>query len=489
MKHRISSIFRGARRFCRERRGVSTVVFAVSAIGIMGMAGMALDVGMVYTARNALQANTNAAVLAAAQNWGSSTGTVSSAETIAQNWHSTYPVPNVAITSAIASSACVTTTTNLPNCSSSAPNVIQLTQKGTVNTHFFPFFGVTSTNIAATAAAAKAGGASIPLNVMFVLDATASMGSGSGGCSVPGVSSPTPFQCATNGIQVIMKQLLPQQDRVGIMQFPGLASPFSPTTAESSCATYPSSTPYYSSTIYYQYEPNGTAALDPAAGWTTSSGTVSYNNGSLTSATLTDTDPLVEAVGDYSNSKQPCAKPNGGQGTYYGEMLTLAQAALQAQGTAKVQNVIIILSDGGSNATSSNFASGYQTATYIANQCATAVYAAQQATKAGTWVYSIAYNSATTACPSYTLSKGGSITDTFATGVTYPVGTQQTGTAMTPCLTMQMIASDPTKFFTTSSACTESSSPNSYTDVTTAFQQVGTTLNKPRLVTTTTTTN
>ena len=49
----------------------------------------------------------------------------------------------------------------------------------------------------------------------------------------------------------------------------------------------------------------------------------------------------------------------------------------------------------------------------------------------------------------------------------------------TPCTALQTIASDQTRFYSTNSSC---SSVNSYTDVASAFQQVGYTLSQPRLV-------
>ena len=64
-----SSIAPKLRRALHDRRGVAALVFAVAATALIGAAGFAVDVGVVLSARQALQANTNAAVLDAAYQW------------------------------------------------------------------------------------------------------------------------------------------------------------------------------------------------------------------------------------------------------------------------------------------------------------------------------------------------------------------------------------------------------------------------------------
>jgi hypothetical protein len=77
-------------------------------------------------------------------------------------------------------------------------------------------------------------------------------------------------------------------------------------------------------------------------------------------------------------------------GTYYADAITAAQAALASSGRATAQKVIILLSDGDASASSSNMPAGKYN-----NQCHEAITAAQAATAAGTWVYTIAYGAAT----------------------------------------------------------------------------------------------
>jgi Flp pilus assembly protein TadG len=450
-----SRLVSAVRRNWNDRRGSMTLFVAFSAVGMFAMAGLVIDYGMARAARVALQANTNAAALAAAYTLSQAGGTATAAATAAQNWHSNNPVPNVTVTASTATSSCVTSVSGLPNCSSTAPNVVQVTQTGTVSTTFGRVLGVSSITISTTAAAAKAGGSGRPLNVMFVLDGTGSMSSADGtGCTIPNISNPSKFQCAMYGVQLIAKQMLPSQDRLGLMIFPGSSSTWVPTTS-GSCNSMPSSVNYRSSPIYYQV--SSSTSLD-----------TNYNNGS---GVLTDTDYLIRAVGDYAKSPKMsnCAQNPGGQSTYYAEALTKAQAALVAQGASGSQNVIILLSDGASNAPdaslkSNNYKGLANYATYGQKQCWQGVQAAQAATQAGTWVYAIAYDAPTTNdssdCPT-------------VSGVADPYN---------PCTAMQAIASDATKFFSTSSSCQWSSSPNNYSDVATAFQQVAATLFTPRLV-------
>lgn len=448
MISRISALFRPVRQILRDVRAVSTVVVAASGVAIMGMAGFALDVGMGEIAKSQLQAATNASVLNIAYQWANMTTvpTQTQLNTWASTWRTNYPTALVSSVSGNPSLLCVTSTTNLTSCSAatSTYNVVSLTQTGTAPVRFFPILGISSLNISATAKAAVSGGQSAPLNVMFIIDATGSMSNTDSNCTVPNHSgSVTKFQCAEYGIQQVMMQFLTPQDKVGIMTFPGMASQWVP------CGTQPSSVKYGSSTIYYQID---ASTLD-----------TSYVNGS---GVLQDTTPLVKAIGDNANSVSGCLSNKGGEGTYYGEVISKAQAALVAQGSANAKDVIIFLSDGDANASSSE-------STVYSNECQAGVTAATAAKTAGTTIYSVAYDSPTS---------GSCSTDT---------GTY----AGNACAAMQDIATAGSTFFVSASsgtsACTYGtttltsgkSSPNNYANIATAFKQVGMALSKPRLLT------
>ena len=79
---------------------------------------------------------------------------------------------------------------------------------------------------------------------------------------------------------------------------------------------------------------------------------------------LNDSSNLVETVGDNSNNVTGCLKAPGGEGTFYAQAISAAQTALQTEGSSTAQNVIILLSDGEANATSSDM-----DATYASTAC------------------------------------------------------------------------------------------------------------------------
>ena len=212
-----SSIAPKLRRALHDRRGVAALVFAVAGTALIGATGFAVDVGVVFSARQALQANTNAAVLDAVYQWDQTGGVQATALTAAQAWSAAHPVPFISTITASASAVCVSATSGLPNCGASVNNAVSLTQTGTVPTYFVKLLGINSWTVSAKATAAKAGGQTKALNVMFVLDSTQSMGTTTDdtGCKVPGISSPTKFDCAKYGVQLILKQLNPAIDNVG----------------------------------------------------------------------------------------------------------------------------------------------------------------------------------------------------------------------------------------------------------------------------------
>ena len=96
-----------------------------------------------------------------------------------------------------------------------------------------------------------------------------------------------------------------------------------------------------------------------------------YNDGA---GALVNTSPMIQAIGNYktSSSLSPCVRNPGGQGSYAAEVIAKAQAAMPAVVTG-TQNVIIFLSDGGFNADSDNFATGFSAK--ATNQCKQAVEA------------------------------------------------------------------------------------------------------------------
>jgi hypothetical protein len=265
---------------------------------------------------------------------------------------------------------------------------------------------------------------------MFIVDATGSMSNTDAGCTIPGMSNVTRFQCAMYSIQSILKTMPTSLDKVGLMIFPGMSTQYSPTSHP--CSTQPSSVPYYTSNIKYQI---GTSMDN------------TYNNGS---GALNTSSAMVQAVGNYT-SLTGCVTNKGGQGSYAAEVITKAQAALVAAAAPGTGNVMIHLSDGDYGASSTQL-SGHTTSA----QCGAAVTAATTATNAGTTVYAVAYGAPSTGC---------------STGDTY-----------NPCSAMKAIASDPTKFYSSDSSCQISGSANQISGLPALFQAITTQLTKPRLL-------
>ena len=431
MKALFSRTTSALRGLWHRQDGATAILFAIMVSGLIGMVGLSIDVGRVMTAKNGFTASAQSAALAGAYALLQSGATQTTVAAAVTAWNTAHAPSNVTVTSATASLSCVTTNSNLPNCTTSNPNVVNVTQTGTVTTHFLKAFGFPSFTLASTSAAAKAGGVATPLNVMFVLDSTASMNTADTGCTVPGVKSPTRYQCALYSIQSVLKVMQPSMTSVALMAFPGTGTQFTPATK---CPTQPSAVPYLSSKIYYQI---GTSF------------STNYNS----SGVLNDSSTIVEAVGDYgaTPSLTGCQTAKGGEGTYIAEVLTKAQAALPV--VTGTKNVIILLSDGDSGATAAQL---NNQSTKVSKQCGQYVTAAQAATTAGTAFYAVAYGSPTSGCSS---------------GDTY-----------TPCTAMQAAASDVTKFYSTGAPCASTLSSNNASNLPTIFTQIAVNLTKPRLL-------
>jgi len=436
MKRSISSARRAIRGLLRDQAGYAAILFGFMAVGLVGTAGLTVDVGQVFVAKQSFSAATEAAALAGAHALSQNNATLSTVTAAVTAWNTANPPWKVAVATTQVAVSCDTATTNLPTCNGTSPNVAKVTQTASVSTHFMKAFGFPSITLTSTASASKAGGTAVPLNVMFVLDATKSMADNADtGCTVPGISNPKKFQCAEYSIQSVLKTMPTSLDKVGLMIFPGMATQYSPT---SPCSTQPKSTPYYATNIKYQI---GTTL------------NATYNDGA---GVLNPSSPLVQAVGISTaltaTTVTPCVTAQGGEGSYAAEVLTKAQAALPV--VAGTQNVIIFLSDGDFNA---NAAQLSNTSGKTSKQCDQAIAAAQAATAVGTTVYAVAYGASTSGCGS-------------------------TGDTHNPCTTMQAIASDKTRFYSTSSTCQMSGAPNTIPSLPDAFKAITTNLTKPRLV-------
>jgi hypothetical protein len=188
----------------------------------------------------------------------------------------------------------------------------------------------------------------------------------------------------------------------------------------------------------------------------------------------------------------------GGAGTYYAGAIYQAITALQSMAASNPgsSNVMIILSDG--EAESTNFASTGQGGVTVSttsgiypstvDQCQQAIVAANYATSLGVRVYTVAYGSESSGCTS---SSGGTdnkvvLPSTCGTGTLCTPYPGLSLSTITPCWTMEQMASAPAYFFSdynqsgSGSTCQSASQPE--TNINQIFINIGTDFTHPRLI-------
>jgi hypothetical protein len=303
----------------------------------------------------------------------------------------------------------------------------------------------------------------------------------------------TRLSCALQGVQVLLQNMAPcaasynstgcsvsseaatnPVDQVSLFVFPNVTK--GTASAEYNCTNSTSklTVPVYSlptagaqtyTALTTTSNPSSTSTYQITPFWS------DYKTSDIAGA-LNTVSSLVKAANGKSGCTGIVAK--GGDGTYYAGAIYAAQAALVAQKAANPgsQNVLIILSDGQAQASSSQMdttATGWNTTgTYPSaiNQCAQAVTAAQYATANGTRVYTVAYGSESSGC-----SKTSGGTDT---------------TSITPCQAMQNMASASQYFFSdytqsgSGSTCQSASQPT--TNLKEIFTEIAGDFTEARLV-------
>jgi Flp pilus assembly protein TadG len=438
----------GVRRFAKDKRGASAVIFALASIPIVGLMGFAIDVGNALRVQNALQASTDAAALAGALDItngnNDAAGTARTYSAVAGGKNTIYG-QNV---TPVVTLKCFTSTG--ASCAGpSKSNGLVVQQTTVVNTFFAKIFGINTFTLKAIATAGAAGAKPKPLNVMLVLDTTQSMTQADPNCG----SNVTKIACALSGVQTLLGILAPSVDQVGLMVFPGIDPSTVNAATDCSASTKPKVMAYDAPNLSYQL-------VAPSMDYRSSDNANALNTGSI----------LANAAGGGSGCSGVPAI--GGVGTFYADAIWQAQTTLVATDKDGMQNVIVFLSDG--DADSSNVmkkscpanSSVWCTGNETSNQCRNAIKAAQAAASAGTWVFSIAYDASTDA------SNG--------SGASCKSDTPR----ISACSTMQQIASDSGKFFSDSTgksnACT--SSTTSLANLIAIFQTIGQALQQPRLL-------
>jgi Flp pilus assembly protein TadG len=448
-----------------SQHGSVTIIVAVSLVVLLGFAALGVDIGYVFYNQKRLQAATDAAALAGGQDlWVKSWAT---AQADATSYSATGGKYN-ALPSGITVQAA--TITGLQLASVALPygqavsgyNGIKVTQTATVPLFFGQFLGIKTVNISATSTAGAGGGGPPPLNVVIVLDTTASMSSPDASCSAG-----TKIGCALLGAQSLMSQLSSAGDNVGLVVFP----PFGSSTAAGNAVCGSSTSVPYAGA-------DSSSNVSTIAGLTNSSGSSGY----MSSGKLNTSSTLVQAVG----GKTGCngLQAVGGQGTYFAQAVNKAQSLLHTlSSTNGEQNVMIILSDG--DASSGSF-SGAAPSHIGTDECQQAIVAANNAKTAGTWVYVVGYGVASGGCSTDTTLYGkGNVTG-------YTSTTALTGTKnITACHTLQTMAgnaanysipSPASSYFYADSSSTGCASPNPSNGVSTLFTDIGSALLGTRLL-------
>ncbi len=452
---------RSIRPVRNPERGQSLVLMAGLLIGLLGMAALVIDLGNVYFSYRQLQAATDAAALAGAEDLPNTTASVtattySSANVGNKNYNSSQSVmTNVTETATL---QCLTTT-QVPCLPPSGMNAIVVTETAKVKTTFAKLFGVSSVNISATATGSAKNGNFGPFNVMMVVDNTPSMSLTDPGCTLPSPNN-TEIGCALAGLRTLVSTLAPcastlsscgstftPVDEVGLEVFPQLSNA-AQGASDTDCNVNTKPT-------FVNYATAGVYNVLPLGS--------DYRNSD--SSALNTQSAMAKAIGGGVSGCAPLTVSTG-QNTYFAGAINDAQSQLTSNSRANTTNVIVLLSDGDSNVPSGQILTSERY-----NQCQQAITAAHNAALAGTWVYTIAYGaitSSSTSCKYDNPAYGGS-------------------KAISACQTLQQMASDSTKFFSDTSAqggqgagCTSAARP--ITDLNQIFAAIANDFTTARLI-------
>lgn len=444
--------------------GQSLPLIALVVALVIGMGGIAVDVGHAFVCKRQLQASTDAAALAGAYALTSSNATSASVKSVASSYssasgganaYSTTAFTNVTITT---TPQCLTTVTNWGILCSSSPagyNAVQVLQTATINTWFIRIlsvFGLKSTQtmtIEAESTAAMRGATNAQYNVAIVIDTTASMGQNDTDANC----GSTRIYCALQGVQTLLQALSPCSssstsssctafDRVSLFTFPNIQA--NDASNDTSCPTSNPAIPYYSTPAAGASwsAPTGTAATYQVTGYLDDYSKTNLPNGGLNTSSA-----LSIATGASGKSGCSGLQTPGGDGTYYAGAIYAAQSSLVAAQSANPgsQNALIILTDGAANTTKmTNGKHNGNTYPSLDDQCAQGVTAAQYASAHGTTVYTVAYGAS---------NSGGASQCT-------------TDPTLSPCSALQQMASTSGDFYSDATAsqnsgqCTSTSNPN-----------------------------
>lgn len=440
-------------RIIGEQNGQVLPWVAFMMILFLGMAAFVLDVGHAYFCLRQLQAATDAAALAGAQSLKDSdpTSTVNAYSALSGGYNTNPALTlnganSVSMVPGYPKYTCLGSSITQAACTGpEAANAIQVKEQAIVPTFFAQVFGIKSLAISAVATSAIVGARNQPTNIAIILDTTASMTTVDSNCTSSGGSAER-IQCAEQGVATLLANLSPCNtalgcgtvangvsqnalDQVAIFTFPNVTQ--GTVNEDYDCSSSNPTVPVYSFPTYN--------ATTYSGGYSSGSSTATYQitpflsdyKSTDTGTTLVTSSDAVMITGSGKSTNGtscPGMGAPGGDGTYYAGVIYAAQAALTQQANAETTadpnitplNIMIILTDGEANASSSKMASktvsggtvNYNNAwpsggganSSITNypsaidQCQQAVAAANYAKGQGTQIYTIAYGSESSGC-------------------------------------------------------------------------------------------
>lgn len=388
----IGRLLRKTAAFRSDESGASFILVTMALPLIFGMAAFSIDLGHAFYVKSRLQTAADIGALAGGSLIGK--GNAAAVEALALSyvqmnlpagWQGDTATPIKAVPHI--SAKCLTSI-DVPCKLPEQPNAVHVDIDITMPTYFAAALGFTTTSMSASAMAGGGGSAPPPLNVAIVLDATASMedpydDSKGGKCG--NLVAPKKIECAMNAARGMLGTLWPSVDQVGLYVYPSPDSASLPILYCGSTKATSLKNVNYKTSSKPSYRVVGLKADYRGAGTPPPPGL------------NTDSD-LVKALGGSPPCKGLYRKGEmGGSGTYYADAIKTAQAdlvaandALEKAGQPTRQNVLVLLSDGDAQAASDKIDD-------INDQCLRGIAESQAATAAGTWVYSVAFQSSTTA--------------------------------------------------------------------------------------------
>jgi Flp pilus assembly protein TadG len=346
------------RRSLKDESGQVFVITGLGCLLLVGLAGLAIEVGHGFFALELLQASTNEATLAAATGLPSS----SQATTYANDYSSKVNQENsIGILQNISLTVtpfCSTTVSNSygVNCVAAAAgdtayNAVQVTQTAQSGLWIGQMFGVPLFNLKAIGVAAMDAETCKLCNIALIMDTTGSMGNSDSAADCT-VSTKTQETCALQGFRALLGAAYPcyagqtctsgsatPDDVISLYVFPTIAS-----------------NNVSDDTVCNSSNPNSTQYSLPAMAASTTYQIIPYSSGATyrtnDTSGLNSTDPLVYAAGG-STGQCSGLSPEGGEGTYYAQVLYQAGHDLQVEQAARPgsKNFLIVLSDGNATAT------------------------------------------------------------------------------------------------------------------------------------------